>query len=77
MADISIKDGEANVKTIREASDVYPLIGFTVAAIREVEGDGIYIFLKNGRQCAADVLYDGASLKMTAPYGIDRDGNRI
>ena len=75
MADVSKNNGK--VTKVGDVIDLCPLIGFAVTGLKKVEGDGIYITLDNGRNCAVDVLYDGEYLFITAPYGIDRAGNRI
>ena len=79
MADVSKNNGAfgAKVTKVGDVIDLCPLIGFAVTGLKKVEGDGIYITLNNGRNCSVEVLYDGRSLFVTAPFGIDRDGNRI
>lgn len=65
------------MKQKRNAADFCSLVGFTLAAVTDVPGDGTYFTFHNGRGVEIEVLYDGREIYATEAYGIDRDGNRM
>ena len=60
----------------RTAADFLSLVGFTLAAVTDIPGDGTYFTFRNGRGVEIEALYDGREIYATEPYGIDRGGNR-
>ena len=59
------------------AKDFRLLVGFTLAAVTDVPGDGTYLTFRNGRGVEVEVLYTGQAIYATEPYGVDLGGNRM
>ncbi len=65
------------LKEVKGVLDLCPLIGFTLRSLDRVDGDGIYAGFNNGRNVAVDLLYNGHSLLINEPYGVDSNGHRV
>ena len=65
------------LKEVKGVLDLCPLIGFTLRSLDRVDGDGIYVGFDNGRNVAVDLLYNGHSLLINEPYGVDSNGRRV